>query len=122
MARISGVDLPRNKRLRVALTYIFGIGRARANQICDTAGFPDGMRTGELTDEQTVQLRTIIDSGFKVEGDLRRDLNLSLKRLMDMGCYRGIRHRKGLPVRGQSTRQNARTRKGPKKTVSNKKK
>ena len=123
MARVAGVDLPRNKRMEIALTYIYGIGRVRAKAICEEAGFDPTLRTDKLTDEQTVKLRTIIDSSDKkVEGDLRRDIGLSIKRLMDLGCYRGIRHRRGLPVRGQSTQQNARTRKGPKKTVANKKK
>lgn len=121
MARIAGVDLPRNKRVEVALTYIFGIGRTRASEICKKAGFESTLRTDNLTDEHVAKLRGILDD-FKVEGDLRRDVGLSIKRLMDLGCYRGIRHRRGLPVRGQSTRQNARTRKGPKKTVANKKK
>ena len=122
MARVAGVDLPRNKRMVIALTYIYGIGRGTAKKICEQAGFDPALRTDKLTDEQTVKLRTIIDADYKVEGDLRRDIGLSIKRLMDLGCYRGIRHRRGLPVRGQSTRQNARTRKGPKKTVANKKK
>ena len=121
MARIAGVDLPRNKRMEVALTYIFGIGRTTAREICKKANFPDSLRTDQLTDEQTAQLRTLLDD-YKLEGDLRREVGLSIKRLMDLGCYRGVRHRKGLPVRGQSTRQNARTRKGPKKTVAGKKK
>lgn len=122
MARIAGVDLPRKKRLPIALTYIYGIGATRAKEICEKAGFSESMKTEELTDQQAVQLRTIIDENFKVEGDLRREVSLSIKRLVDLGCYRGLRHRKGLPVRGQSTRQNARTRKGPKRTVANKKK
>lgn len=122
MARVAGVDLPRNKRVEVALTYIYGIGRVRAREIMAEAGFDNALRTDALTDEQVARLRSIIESKYKVEGDLRRDVGLSIKRLMDLGCYRGIRHRKGLPVRGQSTRQNARTRKGPKKTVANKKK
>ena len=122
MARVAGVDLPRNKRMEIALTYIYGIGRVSAKAICEKAGFDPTLRTDKLTDEQTVKLRTIIDGEYKVEGDLRRDIGLSIKRLMDLGCYRGIRHRRGLPVRGQSTKQNARTRKGPKKTVANKKK
>ena len=122
MARIAGVDLPRNKRVEVALTYIFGIGKTTAKDICSKAGFDAALRTDSLTDEQIAQLRNIIDGDYKVEGDLRREVGLSIKRLMDLGCYRGIRHRRGLPVRGQSTRQNARTRKGPKKTVANKKK
>lgn len=122
MARIAGVDLPRNKRLEAALTYIYGIGRTRARKIMKEGNFDPALRTDALTDEHVAKLRTIIDSSFKVEGDLRRDVGLSIKRLMDLGCYRGLRHRVGLPVRGQSTRQNARTRKGPKKTVANKKK
>lgn len=122
MARLAGVDLPRNKRMEIALTYIYGIGRTSAKAICKAAGFPDAMRTDELTDDQVVKLRSIIDGNYKVEGDLRREIGLAIKRLMDLGCYRGLRHRRGLPVRGQSTRQNARTRKGPKKTVANKKK
>lgn len=122
MARIAGVDLPRNKRVEVALTYIYGIGRVRAREIMQKVGFETSLRTDKLTDDQIAKLRNAIDGDFKVEGDLRRDVGLSIKRLMDLGCYRGIRHRKGLPVRGQSTRQNARTRKGPKKTVANKKK
>ena len=122
MARISGVDLPRNKRISVALTYIFGIGRERAALICEQAGLDDALRTDNLTDPQIAKIREIIEANFKVEGDLRRDVSLSIKRLMDLGCYRGLRHKKGLPVRGQSTRQNARTRKGPRKTVANKKK
>lgn len=122
MARIAGVDIPRNKRVEVALTYIYGIGRTRAKEICQKAGFDLSLRTEALTDDQLVTLRSVIDEGYKVEGDLRRDVSISIKRLMDLGCYRGLRHRKGLPVRGQSTRQNARTRKGPKKTVANKKK
>ena len=122
MARIAGVDIPRNKRIEIALTYIYGVGRTRAKEICEQAGFDTSLRTEALTDDQLVKLRSIIDENYKVEGDLRRDVSISIKRLMDLGCYRGLRHRKGLPVRGQSTRQNARTRKGPKKTVANKKK
>lgn len=122
MARIGGVDLPRNKRMEVALTYIFGVGSTTAKKVCKEMGFTSEKRTDELTDEEVARLRKILDTDYKVEGDLRREVNLSIKRLMDLGCYRGIRHRKGLPVRGQSTRQNARTRKGPKKTVANKKK
>lgn len=122
MARIAGVDLPRNKRLEVALTYIFGIGRPRASQIMKEGGFDLSMRTDQLTDEHVAKLRTIIEKSFKVEGDLRREIGMAIKRLMDLGCYRGTRHKKGLPVRGQSSRQNARTRKGPRKTIANKKK
>lgn len=122
MARIAGVDLPRNKRVEVALTYIYGIGRVRARQIMEAAGFDPKLRASDLTDEHVAQIRSLIESRFKVEGDLRRDIGLAIKRLMDLGCYRGLRHKKGLPVRGQNTRSNARTRKGPKKTVANKKK
>lgn len=122
MARLSGVDLPRNKRVEVALTYIFGIGKARASEVCKVAGVTRELRVSQLVDAQVARLREVIEGSFKVEGDLRREVGLSIKRLMDMGCYRGMRHRKGLPVRGQSTRQNARTRKGPRKTVANKKK
>lgn len=122
MARLLGVDLPRNKRVQVALTYIYGIGRTRAQEICEAAGIPASVRTDALTDEQIAKMRSHIEGNFKVEGDLRREVGLSIKRLMDLNCYRGIRHRKGLPVRGQNTRSNARTRKGPKKTVANKKK
>ncbi|MCB0342955.1 MAG: 30S ribosomal protein S13 [Pseudobdellovibrionaceae bacterium] len=121
MARIAGVDLPRNKRIEVALTYIYGIGRTRAKQICEKSGMSPDVRTDSLTDDQVVSLRNVIET-FKIEGDLRREVNLSIKRLMDLGCYRGLRHRKGLPVRGQRTRVNSRTRKGPRKTVANKKK
>jgi len=122
MARLAGVDLPRNKRVEVALTYIFGIGRSRAKEICEQAAIPAAQRTDALTDEQVAKMRAIIESTFKVEGDLRREVGLSIKRLMDLNCFRGIRHRKGLPVRGQRTRTNARTRKGPRQTVANKKK
>ena len=121
MARIAGVDLPRNKRVQVALTYIFGIGRPRAELICKQAGIADSMRTDALTDEHIAKIRGVIEGTCKVEGDLRREVGLSIKRLMDLNCFRGIRHRKGLPVRGQRTRSNARTRKGPRKTVANKK-
>lgn len=122
MARLLGVDLPRNKRVEIALTYIYGIGRPRAAKICKEVGIPTTLRTEGLTDEQIAKIRGIIEQSFKVEGDLRREIGLSIKRLMDLNCFRGIRHRKGLPVRGQNTRSNARTRKGPKKTVANKKK
>lgn len=122
MARLAGVDLPRNKRVEVALTYIFGIGRPRARQICKEAGIPDTLRTDSLTDEHIAKMRAIIEGSFKVEGDLRREIGMAIKRLMDLNCYRGTRHRKGLPVRGQRTKSNARTRKGPRKTVANKKK
>jgi small subunit ribosomal protein S13 len=122
MARIAGVDLPRNKRVVVALTYIYGVGRTRAKEIVEYAQIPDSLRTDDMTDAHVAKIRECLEARFKVEGDLRRDVGLSIKRLMDLGCYRGLRHRKGLPVRGQSTRQNARTRKGPRKTVANKKK
>ncbi len=122
MARLAGVDLPRNKRVEVALTYIFGIGRPRAKVICEEVGIPLTLRTEALTDDMIAKIRAIIEGKFRVEGDLRRETGLAIKRLMDLNCYRGIRHRKGLPVRGQNTRSNARTRKGPKKTVANKKK
>lgn len=123
MARIAGVDLPRNKRIEIALQYIYGIGKTRARQIVEKTGFPTTLRTDALTDEQVAKLRSIIESTFKVEGDLRREIGLSIKRLMDLpNNWRGMRHRKGLPVRGQRTRSNARTRKGPRKTIANKKK
>lgn len=122
MARLLGVDLPRNKRVRIALTYIYGIGKSRAQAICEIANIPDDLRTDALTDEHIAKMRAYIESNYKVEGDLRRETGLSIKRLMDLNCYRGLRHRKGLPVRGQRTRSNARTRKGPRRTVANKKK
>lgn len=122
MARLMGIDLPRNKRVEVALTYIYGIGRPRAKSICSQVGIPSTLRTDALTDEHIAGMRALIEANFKVEGDLRRDIGQAIKRLTDINCYRGVRHRKGLPVRGQNTRSNARTRKGPKKTVANKKK
>lgn len=122
MARVVGVDLPRNKRVEIALTYIFGVGRPRARWICKQANISESLRTDQLTDEHIAKIRSLIEGSFKVEGDLRREVGLSIKRLTDLNCYRGIRHKKGLPVRGQNTRSNARTRKGPKKTVANKKK
>jgi len=122
MARLAGVDLPRNKRVEIALTYIFGIGRPRSALICKEAGIEKTLRTDNLTDEQIAKIRAVIEGNFKVEGDLRREVGLSIKRLMDLNCYRGIRHRKGLPVNGQRTKSNARTRKGPRQTVANKKK
>lgn len=122
MARIAGVDLPRNKRVEVALTYIYGVGRVRAREICKALGFADSMRTEALGEVEVAKIRDYLDKHIKVEGDLRREVGMCIKRLMDIGSYRGLRHKKGLPVRGQSTRQNARTRKGPKKTVANKKK
>ncbi|OYZ23187.1 MAG: 30S ribosomal protein S13 [Bdellovibrio sp. 28-41-41] len=122
MARLFGVDLPRNKRVEVALTYIYGIGRTRSKEICKDAGIASTLRTEGLTDENVAKIRSLVEADFKVEGDLRREIGLSIKRLTDLNCYRGMRHKKGLPVRGQNTRSNARTRKGPKKTVANKKK
>ncbi|MCB0368824.1 MAG: 30S ribosomal protein S13 [Bdellovibrionales bacterium] len=122
MARLFGVDLPKNKRVVVALTYIYGIGKTRSAQICSKLGIDSTLRTEGLTDENVASIRTLIEQGFKVEGDLRREIGLSIKRLTDLNCYRGIRHKRGLPVKGQNTRSNARTRKGPKKTVANKKK
>lgn len=117
MARISGVDLPREKRVEIGLTYIFGIGRPRANQILEETGINPDTRVRDLTEAEVNKIREYIDKNFKVEGDLRRDVSLSIKRLMEIGSYRGIRHRRGLPVRGQKTKTNARTRKGPKRTV-----
>ena len=122
MARISGVDMPRNKRVEIALQYIYGIGKTRAKMIMEKSGFDTALRTDALTDEHVAKLRTVIEGSWKVEGDLRREVGLSIKRLMDLGCHRGVRHKKGLPVRGQRTRSNARTRKGPRKTIANKKK
>lgn len=122
MARLLGVDLPRNKRVHIALTYVYGIGRPRSKEICESAGIPESLRTDALTDEQIAKIRAYIETHFKVEGDLRREVGMSIKRLMDLSCFRGLRHRKGLPVRGQRTRSNSRTRKGPRKTVANKKK
>lgn len=122
MARIAGVDLPRNKRVEIALQYIYGIGKARSKQIMEYASLPQDLRSDDLTDAHVAKIREFLEANVKTEGDLRRDIGMAIKRLMDLGCYRGLRHRKGLPVRGQSTRQNARTRKGPRKTVANKKK
>jgi len=118
MPRISGVDLPRDKRVEIGLTYIYGIGRSRSNEILDHAGVDPDKRVRDLTDEETSRLREFIDRNYRVEGDLRREVQQNIRRLKDIGCYRGIRHRKGLPVRGQRTRTNARTRKGPRKTVA----
>jgi small subunit ribosomal protein S13 len=120
--RIVGVDLPQNKRGEIALTYIFGIGRSSAAKILDKAGDDKDIKAKDWTDDQAAKIRTVISADYKVEGDLRSEIQLNIKRLMDIGCYRGIRHRLGLPVRGQSTKNNARTRKGKKKTVANKKK
>ncbi len=122
MARIAGVDLPREKRVEIGLTYIFGIGRTRSNEILAKTGVNPDTRIRDLTDDEISKLRDIIEKDYVVEGDLRRDIALNIKRLMEIGCYRGRRHRMGLPVRGQRTKTNARTRKGPKKTVANKKK
>jgi small subunit ribosomal protein S13 len=123
MARISGVDLPKNKRVEIALQYLYGIGRKRAVEICTELNFNPAMRTDTMTDVDIAKIRELFEKkGFAVEGDLRRDVGLSIKRLMDLGCYRGIRHRKNLPTRGQRTKSNSRTRKGPRKTVANKKK
>lgn len=120
--RIVGVDLPQNKRGEIALTYIFGIGRSSAKKILETAGIDPNIKVQDWTDEQAAKVREVIGADYKVEGDLRSEIQLNIKRLMDIGCYRGIRHRLGLPLRGQSTKNNARTRKGRKKTVANKKK
>lgn len=122
MARIAGIDLPRDKRIEVALTYIFGIGQPTAQKILAESGVNPDTRTRDLTEEEVNRLRENIDKTVKVEGDLRREVSLNIKRLMEIGCYRGIRHRRGLPVRGQKTKTNARTRKGPKKTVGAKRK
>jgi small subunit ribosomal protein S13 len=122
MARIAGVDIPREKRLEVSLTYIYGIGRNTAQQVCDATQMSRDTRVRDLTDEEVARLRTYIDQNVKVEGDLRRQVSQDIKRKMEIGCYEGLRHRKGLPVHGQRTRTNARTRKGPKKTVAGKKK
>jgi len=122
MARIVGVDLPRNKRGEVGLTYIYGIGRSTAQKVLDTAGVDRNRKVSEWTDDDINSIRRIIGETFKTEGELRSEVQLNIKRLMDIGCYRGVRHRIGLPVRGQSTKNNARTRKGRKKTVANKKK
>ncbi|MFN7253286.1 MAG: 30S ribosomal protein S13 [Anaerobacillus sp.] len=121
MARIAGVDIPRDKRVVVSLTYVFGIGRTRASQILAQAGVSEDTRVRDLTEEELGKIRDVID-GFKVEGDLRREISLNIKRLIEIGCYRGVRHRRGLPVRGQNSKNNARTRKGPRRTVANKKK
>ena len=120
--RIVGVDLPQNKRGEIAFTYIYGIGRSRSNKILELAGIDRDIKVQDWTDEQTAKIREVIGANFKVEGDLRSETQMNIKRLMDIGCYRGVRHRNGLPVRGQSTKNNARTRKGKKKTVANKKK
>jgi small subunit ribosomal protein S13 len=121
MARISGVDIPREKRLEISLTYIFGIGRSTSQLVCDQTNLPRDTRVRDLTDDEVARLRTWIDANLKVEGDLRREVAANIKRKMEIGTYQGLRHRRGLPVRGQRTRTNARTRKGPKKTVAGKK-
>ena len=122
MARISGVDLPRDKRVEIGLTYVYGIGRPSATKILEAAKVNPDTRCRDLTDEEVKRISEIIEADYQVEGDLRREVAMNIKRLQEIGCYRGIRHRKGLPVRGQSTKNNARTRKGKKKTVANKKK
>ena len=122
MARISGVDLPKDKRVEIGLTYIYGIGRKSAKDILEKAGINPDIRVKDLTDDQEAALRDVIDKGYTIEGDLRREVALNIKRLTEIGCYRGARHRRGLPVRGQRSKTNARTRKGPKKTIANKKK
>ena len=122
MARIAGVDLPREKRVEIGLTYIFGIGRSKANTILRETGVNPDIRIKDLSDDDVAKLRDYIDQHLKVEGDLRREVSLNIKRLIEIGCYRGVRHRRGLPVRGQNTKQNARTRKGPRKQVAGKKK
>ena len=122
MARISGVDLPREKRVEIGLTYIYGIGRAKSNEILTKAAVDPDIRCKDLSDEQVGKIRDVIEESVLVEGDLRREVAMNIKRLQEIGCYRGVRHRKGLPVRGQNTKNNARTRKGPKKNIANKKK
>ncbi len=123
MARVAGIELPKNKRMDIALTYIYGIGRTAASKILNEAKVDGARKTDDLSAEEQVRIRNVLDGAYKVEGDLRREVQQSIKRLMDLGCYRGLRHRKGLPVRGQRTHTNARTRKGPRKgTVANKKK
>jgi len=121
MARIAGVDLPKGKRMEIALTYIFGIGRKSAKSILESAKVDLGMKSDDLSDDEIAAIRAVIDAGFKVEGDLRREIAQNIKRFMDLGCYRGLRHRKGLPVRGQRTHTNARTRKGPRIAIAGKK-
>jgi small subunit ribosomal protein S13 len=122
LARIAGIDLPRDKRIEIALTYIFGIGRTTAGRILQEAHVDGAIKTRELTDAQITSIRQVIDTTTKVEGDLRREVSMNIKRLMDLGCYRGLRHRRGLPVRGQRTHTNARTRKGPRRSVVGKRK
>ena len=122
MARIAGVDLPRDKRVEIGLTYIYGVGLSKSRQILSNTGVNPDTRVKDLTEDEVSKIRDYIDKNIKVEGDLRREVALNIKRLIEINCYRGIRHRKGLPVRGQKTKTNARTRKGPKKTIANKKK
>ena len=122
MARIAGIDLPREKRIEIGLTYIYGIGRTSAQKIIEMTGINPDIRVKDLTEDQEAALRDVIDKHFTIEGDLRREVALNIKRLTEIGCYRGVRHRRGLPVRGQSSKNNARTRKGPRKTMANKKK
>ncbi len=122
MARIAGVNIPTQKRVLIALTYIHGIGRTKAQEICGKIGIPAERRVHQLTDDEVLRIRELIDREYRVEGDLRRQVAMNIKRLMDLGCYRGLRHRKGLPVRGQRTHTNARTRKGPAKAIAGKKK
>jgi small subunit ribosomal protein S13 len=122
MARLVGVDLPRDKRMEIALTYIFGIGRTRSNEILAATGIDKDLRTRDLTDDQVAHLRDYIEANLKVEGDLRREVQADIRRKIEIGCYQGLRHRRGLPVRGQRTKTNARTRKGPKRTIAGKKK
>ena len=122
MARIAGVNIPTQKRVLIALTYIHGIGRTKAQEICEKIGLPAERRVHQLTDDEVLRIRELIDREYRVEGDLRRQVAMNIKRLMDLGCYRGLRHRKGLPVRGQRTHTNARTRKGPAKAIAGKKK
>jgi small subunit ribosomal protein S13 len=122
VARIAGINIPTNKRVEISLTYIHGIGRTKATEICTKVGIPRERRVAELTDQEVIQIREIIDQDHMVEGDLRREVAMNIKRLMDLGCYRGIRHRKGLPLRGQRTHTNARTRKGPARPIAGRKK
>jgi len=122
LARIAGVNIPTSKRVVIALTYIYGIGRTKAREICEKIGIPPERRVNDLTDDELIQIRESIDKDYQVEGDLRREMAMNVKRLMDLGCYRGLRHRRGLPVRGQRTHTNARTRKGPARAIAGKKK
>lgn len=122
MARIAGIDLPKNKRMEIALTYIYGIGRSTASKILEEAKVDPGTKSDDLTEEQITAIRRVIDTQYKLEGDLRAEVSMNIKRLMDLGCYRGLRHRRGLPVRGQRTHTNARTRKGPRRSVIGKRK